>query len=176
MILIIIIVLIILIFLTFNIKIETKNFQIEFSKNSLYSISEDSKILLKIYLLFFFKIAQIDLIKMFKNKKIKDKIRNKISLKKIKNVGSSLQHIDKLRYALEKLDLKIGIGIEDPAFTAIIIGYVSIILSFFMAKIVKDFNNKKYEINPLYNSNILKIKLDCVISFNIIDVVSVTKI
>lgn len=97
MILIIIIVLIILIFLTFNIKIETKNFQIEFSKNSLYSISEDSKILLKIYLLFFFKIAQIDLIKMFKNKKIKDKIRNKISLKKIKNVGSSLQHIDKLK-------------------------------------------------------------------------------
>ena len=163
MILIIIIVLIILIFLTFNIKIETKNFQIEFSKNSLYSISEDSKILLKIYLLFFFKIAQIDLIKMFKNKKIK-------------NVGSSLQHIDKLKYGLEKLDLKIGVGIGDPAFTAIIIGYVSIILSFFMAKIVKDFNNKKYEINPLYNSNILKIKLDCVISFNIIDVVSVTKI
>lgn len=163
MILIIIIVLIILLFLTFNIKIETKNFQIEFSKNSLYSISEDSKILLKIYLLFFFKIAQIDLIKMFKNKKIK-------------NVGSSLQHIDKLKYALEKLDLKIGVGIGDPAFTAIIIGYVSIILSFFMAKIVKDFNNKKYEINPLYNSNILKIKLDCVISFNIIDVVSVTKI
>lgn len=163
MILIIIIVLIILLFLTFNIKIETKNFQIEFSKNSLYSISEDSKILLKIYLLFFFKIAQIDLIKMFKNKKIK-------------NVGSSLQHIDKLKYGLEKLDLKIGVGIGDPAFTAIIIGYVSIILSFFMAKIVKDFNNKKYEINPLYNSNILKIKLDCVISFNIIDVVSVTKI
>lgn len=172
---ILIIIIIILIVLTFNIKIEINDFKFEISKNNPYLISEDSKILLKIYVLFFLKIVQIDLVKVLKKKKIKDKIKKRISSKKFKNVRNGLKNIDKLKYVLKKMDLQIGVGIGDPAFTAILIGYISILLSLFMSKILNDFNNKKYEINPLYNKNILKIKLDSIIALNVLDIVNVTK-
>ena len=129
----------------------------------------------KIYVLFFLKIVQIDLVKVLKKKKIKDKIKKRISSKKFKNVRNGLKNIDKLKYVLKKMDLQIGVGIGDPAFTAILIGYISILLSLFMSKILNDFNNKKYEINPLYNKNILKIKLDSIIALNVLDIVNVTK-
>ena len=172
---ILIIIIIILIVLTFNIKIEINDFEFEIAKNYPYLISENSKILLKIYVLFFLKIAQIDLLNVLRKKKIKEKIKKRISSKKFKYVGNGLKNIDKLKYALKKIDLQIGVGIGDPGFTAILVGYISIFLSLFLSKILNDFNNKKYEINPLYNRNILKIKLNGIIAFNVLYIVNVTK-
>ena len=83
--------------------------------------------------------------------------KSKLDISYLKNKELKINYIElikKINVEIERIDLKICIGTEDAAITAIIVGILSIILGNIIKK-------PKYQIIPQYiNKNILKIKLD----------------
>ena len=125
-------------------------------------INKESKIY--VYLLIFRKIKLFK--KDVKNMKIpKMKLQDKdIDVKILKNIDLKINYIELLKNIdvdADKIDLYAQIGTQDAALTAILVGFVSAVLGVVLRK-------PKYEIIPIYsNKNLLKIKLDCIISVNL---------
>ena len=78
-----------------------------------------------------------------------------------------------------RLNLKIYIGVEDAALTAISTGTIHGVISNFLRGKVKNIKYIKYEVNPIYQGkNILKIEIDSIITLkmeNIIDIIRFMK-
>ena len=91
---------------------------------------------------------------VFKGEKNKKNLKNKKQIK------------------IEKLNLNIDVGTEDAALTAIITGIVSIIISFLIGQNVKSGNDINWNINSIYNSNLLKLELNCIISIKLIHIIN----
>lgn len=133
-----------------RIGIEIENLRIDTLKPKGEKINKDSKII--VYLLIFKKL------KLFKkdaksidNKemKIPENMNIKIDYKEV------LQNID---IDIDQIDLRIQLGTQDAALTAILTGIISAGLGVVLRK-------PKYEVIPNYsNKNFLKINLDCIIS------------
>ena len=78
--------------------------------------------------------------------------------KKYKNDHYALKNIN---LEINEINLKINIGTEDSAITAILTGILSIILGNIIKK-------PKYQIIPIYeNKNVLEIKLDGIFYINL---------
>ena len=77
----------------------------------------------------------------------------------LSEVIKSLKHF---KIEIVKADLKVELGTEDAALTAISVGAIGSILGIILKK-------QKFEIFPLYqDKNILNIKLDCIFRLNLI--------
>lgn len=144
---------------TSRIGIEIQNLEIDTEKPKGEKINEESKIY--VYLLIFRKIKLFK--KDVKNMKMpKMKVQNKdIDIKILKNKYLKINYIELLQNIdvdIEKIDLYSQIGTQDAALTAILVGTISSILGVILRK-------PKYQIVPIYsNKNLLKIKLNCIIS------------
>lgn len=75
-----------------------------------------------------------------------------------KNQLKTLRHI---KIQIQKLDLKIAIGLEDAAATAVCIGAIASIVAILLRKYMKTKNQNIWEVVPVYqNRNLLNIKID----------------
>lgn len=144
---------------TSRIGIEIQNLKIDTEKPKGEKINEESKIY--VYLLIFRKIKLFK--KDVKNMKMpKMEVQNKdIDIKILKNKYLKINYIELLQNIdvdIKKMDLYSQIGTQDAALTAILVGTISSILGVILRK-------TKYQIVPIYsNKNLLKIKLNCIIS------------
>lgn len=134
---------------------------------------------LKIYVLKSILIAKIDL-----TKKRKKYIKNKIIRKKFKNLSKNkIKFIKEIYFVLKdvklnlkKLDFKIDISTTDCILTSYTVFILSNIIAFFIkfTNVKINLKNFKYMINPLYvNQKILNIKLDCIITTNLVHIISI---
>lgn len=134
---------------------------------------------LKIYVLKSILIAKIDLTKKrkkyIKNKRIQKQFKN-LSKNKTKFIKEIYLILKDIKLNLKKLDLKIDISTTDCILTSYVVFILSNIIAFFIKFINVKINSKnfKYVINPLYvNQKILNIKLDCIITTNLVHIISI---
>ena len=175
MILLIIFLVIVLAFFSINIKFEIKNLKINIPKFKKNYTNNDSKVTLKIYVFKKIKIAEINLKKVdFKNEKVRNKIQTQFKENPLN--FDTVKFLKNLNYIFEKLDLKIYIGTEDAAITAIGVGLCYIIISNFLKEKIKEYKNTDYNIFPIYqNKNILKIEIDSIIIFKMESIINIIK-
>lgn len=170
-----IIFLLLLILMSINVKIQIKNLKIVMPKiNGKYS-NKESRIMLKVYILKRIKIAEINLKKLnLKNDKFKNKIQNQIKQEKF-NINA-INFLKDNNYIIEKMSLKIIIGTEDAAITAIGVGIIASLISIFFHNKIYDLNKQKYVVLPIYeNKNILKIEFDGIFTFKIANIIGIAK-
>ncbi len=134
---------------------------------------------LKIYVLKSILIAKIDLTKKrkkyIKNKRIRKKFKN-LSKNKTKFIKKIYFVLKDVKLNLKKLDFKIDISTTDCILTSYTVFILSNIIAFFIkfTNVKINLKNFKYMINPLYvNQKILNIKLDCIITTNLVHIISI---
>lgn len=164
-----------LILMSINVKIEIENLKFIVPKINGRYTNKDSKILLKIYILKKIKIAEINLKKInLNNEKFKNKIQSQIKQEKF-NINA-INFFKNNNYILEKMNLKIIVGTEDAAITAIAVGIISSLISIFFHNKIFDINKQKYEVLPIYeNKSILKIEFDGIFTFKIANIIDMAK-
>ena len=164
-----------LILMSINVKIEIENLKFIVPKIKGRYTNKDSKILLKIYILKKIKIAEINLKKInLNNEKFKNKIQSQIKQEKF-NINA-INFLKDNNYILEKMNLKIIIGTEDAAITAIGVGIIASLISIFFHNKIFDINKQKYEVLPIYeNKSILKIEFDGIFTFKIANIIGMAK-
>ena len=135
---------------TSRIGIEIENLKIDTDQPKGEKINKDNKII--VYLLIFKKVKLFKKdVKNIEKKKMKMPQNMKIKI----DYKEAIQNID---IDIKKIDLKLQLGTQDAALTAILTGIVSAGLGVILRK-------PKYEVIPIYsNKNFLKIKIDCIIS------------
>ena len=170
-ILIILLILAILIVLTLNSKLELHISNLKISTIENPKVKAKYKIELGIILFDKIKIFNIDTSKMKVNKqnlgkvvkKIQEKDENYTNKKILNEVIKNLRHME---IEIKELNLKLNLGLEDAAQTAILVGITSSIIAILLKNQMKKSN--KYNVTPLYeNKNILKLELDCIIRINL---------
>lgn len=158
----------IMIFFT-EIKIQVEDFKFD-SQNK--ETNKSFKVIIKLNIfkkVNYFKFTiNNDKIKSYNTKQsfdiiFKDVFKGEKNKKNLKN---------KKQIKIEKLNLNIDVGTEDAALTAIITGIVSIIISFLIGQNVKSGNDINWNINSIYNSNLLKLELNCIISIKLIHIIN----
>ena len=164
-----------LILMSINVKIEIENLKFIVPKINGRYTNKDSKILLKIYILKKIKIAEINLKKInLNNEKFKNKIQSQIKQEKF-NINA-INFFKNNNYILEKMNLKIIVGTEDAAITAIGVGIIASLISIFFHNKIFDINKQKYEVLPIYeNKSILKIEFDGIFTFKIANIIGMAK-
>ena len=164
-----------LILMSINVKIEIENLKFIVPKINGRYTNKDSKILLKIYILKNIKITEINLKKInLNNEKFKNKIQSQIKQEKF-NINA-INFFKNNNYILEKMNLKIIVGTEDAAITAIAVGIISSLISIFFHNKIFDINKQKYEVLPIYeNKSILKIEFDGIFTFKIANIIGMAK-
>ena len=166
---------ILLILMSINVKIEIENLKFIVPKINGRYTNKDSKILLKIYILKNIKITEINLKKInLNNEKFKNKIQSQIKQEKF-NINA-INFFKNNNYILEKMNLKIIVGTEDAAITAIGVGIIASLISIFFHNKIFDINKQKYEVLPIYeNKSILKIEFDGIFTFKIANIIGMAK-
>ena len=169
-----IIIILLKIFFSINLKLEIENLKLELPKNKI--TNKDSKVSLKIYILKKIKIAEINLKKIdLKSDKVKNRLQNQFKCNKF-NLDT-VKLISKVNYIIEKLNLKVYIGTEDAAITAVSTGVGYTIISNFINGKTLSYKNIKYKIFPIYqNKNILKLELDSIITLKMEKIIDIIKI
>ncbi len=119
------------------------------------------------------KITDETLKKLNINEKMKQ-----LDIKKIESTMLSPKEtitlIKKLNIKLGKIDLKIALGTVNVILTSMLTVIISTILSFILAKTVKEYKKSKYyyNIQPNYNGkNIVNLDLNCIIEFKIVHII-----
>ena len=171
--LITILTILIIIVLSLNIKFEIKNLKINIPKDQEKITNKESKVYLKIYTLKKIKIAEFNLKKIdFKDEKIRNKLQKQVEKNKI-NLDT-IKFLKSVNYIIEKMNLSISIGTEDSAITALSVGIFYTIISNFLNEKVRDLNDIKYEIKPIYNNNknMLNIELDSIIALKFENIIN----
>ena len=172
---IIIIILNIFIFFT-HIDIHIKNLNLK-SKNKKIGLNKDFEVVIKFYIfnkINYFKI-HIDKTKI-NSQKARDNL-NKIERKVIKDRKSKnikFKNIyNNFKIKLKKLNLKLEIGTEDAALTAICIGVISTFLSIFVGNLAYSSKEINWKVNPVYNNeNLIKLELNCIFSLKLIHIIN----
>ena len=168
--LILILLIIFVLFFTSTIKLEVKNFARNLPKIKGKIIDANLEIRLRLYLLnkikiFDANIADTKIEKKFETKLKEDK--NKINLEILKN-------LKEVNVEFEKIDLKIWIGLEDAAATAISVGILWTVLGILFRNKIKRPDQQKYEINPIYQGkNILNIEFNGIFILNMWNIINI---
>ena len=140
-----IIVILVEILFSINIKLEVENLKISLPKISDKITNKNSKVSLKIYILKKIKIAEINLKKVdLKNEKVRNRLQKQFNGNKF-NLDT-VKLLSKVNYIIEKLNLKVYIGTEDAAITAIGVGVGYAIVSNFLSGKILSHKNIEYEI------------------------------
>ena len=166
--LIIIITLVLVFFTEIKVEIKKLEFKIKnFDINKSGIIIIKFKILNKINLI---KIeTDIDKIQSLTSKNKYDKIKNHV----VKNENIKVKDIqEKLKAKYENINLKIEIGEENAATTALLTGVISSIISVLIGKYFSDIKQINWNVQPMYNINILKLSLNCIISVKLIHIIN----
>ena len=149
-----------------NSEVQIEIYDLDISTNRKEKIKQNYKTCIRLILFNKIKVFKIN-IKKFKNKKINiniflDKINaDKENANKKELIQSILKNLNELRIKIIKADLKVELGTEDAALTAISVGIIGSILGFLLKK-------QKFQVLPIYKQkNILNIKLNCIFRVNL---------
>lgn len=157
-----------------TIKIEIKDLDYVLPKKEKCHTEANYKIIVKLYILKFIRIFKISITEeKMKKKKINDFIQ-KLDIVKDKNVFEVklIDSLKRLNIKLEKMQLKVYLGTEDAAITAILIGIISTILGIILRNKTDNIENAKFEAIPIYqDKNLLKIYLDGIFKTNMIHII-----
>ena len=150
-----------------NSKLQVKIYNLDISTEREERIKKNFEIYLGIIVFNEFEIFKVDIRKL-KNKKINlgtvlekakklEIKRNKQGL--LKDLAFSLKDF---KFEIQKANLKMELGTENAASTAILVGTVASILGIIL-------RNQKFEVLPIYqDKNILNLKLNCIFRVNLI--------
>lgn len=171
---IMIISIIILLLIFSRIIIEIKELELINSKVAEFKIVVSLKLLNRIKWLKF-TIDKQKIAKLKSNTKMKfwNKLLNtkKINQFKNKNLRKITNELKKVE--LRSVKMKLIVGTENPAITALIVGTVSSFLSVILAKITK---TPRYNINPIYiNKNYLYLSINCIITVKMVHIMNIIK-
>ena len=170
-----------------KIRIEVENFKYSSNISILNRkhINNNYCIILKLCILKNLPIIKIQLteekLNKFKsNVKLKEKIRKeigKIDVKKIKKeiTSSKLKKISKtIKILIEKFNLKIELGTENAVVTAMIIPFISTLISFLLRNKVEKYKKQKYDIKPVFlNKNMLNIEFSGIFQIKMIHIINI---
>lgn len=156
-----------------TIKIEIKNLKINDLKlNNNYKIKLSISLFNKIKLLWVTldkkKIEKISA--SVKNRKLNiEKFKGRIKLNK-----NTLKTLTKIKVNIEKIRLKIDIGLEDAPITSYIVAIISSIIGIILPIVSKKIRNYNYTITPIYNGkNQIKLELNSITSIKIVHIIYV---
>lgn len=175
------ILLIIIIILIFSkIRIEIENFR--FTSNLPRHINKDYKVVVKLCILGELPILKISINRRKLEKfQVKEKIQelelkviedrkyfDKKSLEKIKLVKK------KMKIFIKDIDLKMELSTENAGVTAIIVSIVSTVISIYLSKKIKEPNNQKFKIIPVYiNQNLINILFSGIFEIKMIHIINI---
>ena len=164
----ILLILILLIILIINSKLQLKIYNLDISTVRKEKIKKNYEIYLGIIIFDKIEILKLNLKKLQtrqinmktildKAKMIEEKSNNKKQLAKTALIG-----FKDLQIKIISADINLELGTENAATTALLIGVISSIFGIIL-------KGKKFKVSPLYQDrNILNIKLNCIIRFNLI--------
>ncbi len=149
-----------------NINKENNNYQVEillkvFDKFTVYKTVVSKE-----------KIQKIYDSKILKKLHIKQDLKNEIKFRK----QEFLEILKRVQIEIVKFNLKINIGLEDAAITALVVGGLSSIISIILPFLLKPANLKKckYCIMPIYmQRNLYNIKLKGIIKLKVVHIIYV---
>ena len=99
--------------------------------------------------------------------KVKDKTDIMIELKDVLNLNS-------LPLKIESFDIYLELGTENASLTAFLVPAIATILNIWLGRKVKDYNNQKTEIKPLFlNQNMINIVFSGIFKFKIIHIINI---
>lgn len=157
-----------------TLKIEIKD--LEFTLPKKYrKLNNDYEINIKLYMLKKIRIAKLTFNN--KNSKINEKIKKlerNIVIDKKGFDFTIVEALKKLNIKLERFKLKLYLGTEDAAITAISIGVISSALGIFLKNRLSDKDNTSFETIPIYkDTNFLKIYFNCIFKTNLIHIIHI---
>lgn len=150
-----------------NSRLQLKIYNLDFSTARKERLSKDFEIYLGIVIFKKVEILRINL-KKIKNKKMNlgtvlekaQKLEGKNNKQEM--VIELIKGLKDFDFEIVKADLKVKIGLQDAALTAILVGIIASILGIILKK-------QKFEILPVYQEkNILNIKLNGIFRVNLI--------
>lgn len=155
-----------------EIKVETENFEIRI-KNKNFEINKEGTLIIRFNILnkinLFKFTTNINQFELPQSKNKYDKIKSHV----IKNENIKIKDIQKkLKLKYENIKLNIEIGEENAAITAILTGVVSSVVSVIIGKYFSDIKQINWNVQPMYNINILKLSLNCIISVKLIHIIN----
>ena len=145
---------------TSKIGIEVQNLVIDTEKPKGEKVNKNSKIYLYLLVLGKIKLFKKD-IRNTKRKDIKF-LNQDLDIKLLKEKDIKLDYKEVANSIdIKEIDLKVQIGTEDAALTAILVGILSVIIGVIVKK-------PKYQVMPNYvGKNLLKINLEGIITINL---------
>ena len=151
-------------------------------------INKNYKVKLKLCILGEIPIINIDITKKKLEKlNIKEKIKE-IDAKIIKDKNNFdkklIENIKALKINLKEADIKIELGTENAALTALIVPFISTILSTIFSRSIKKSKsfskntkktkNQKYIVNPIYiNENLVNISISGIFEIKMIHIINI---
>lgn len=114
-------------------------------------------------------------------KKLEKKLQDKViqGYKRFNILNFIKVLLKELKPEILKFNLSLKIGVEDIMITTYVIPIISTLISFILKLTVKDVNlkNKKrdyyYKIEPIYNKNIINLRLNCIINVKIVHIINI---
>ena len=109
--------------------------------------------------------------------KIKEKIKEldkKLLQNRNKFDKEALSIVKKANIEIESFNIYLELGTENASLTAFLVSAIATILNIWLGRKVKDYNNQKTEIKPLFlNQNMINIVFSGIFKFKIIHIISI---
>ena len=169
------IIILLLVFSKIRIEIENLKFT---SQRYPRHINQDYKLIIKLCILKKIPILRINLTKTRLEKiELKKQIEKINFTELIDNKQFDMKLIKVLRKInidIKNVNLKIEMGTENAALTAIIVPIVSTILSIIFSRKIKKEQNQKFEIKPIYiNQNLINILFSGIFEIKMIHIINI---
>ena len=155
-----------------NSKIEIKIKNLDISTVRKEKVNSNYKIHINIIIFNKIKIFGKQIKKMKFKKENLDKLYNTVksvegNLSEKISFTTLIQSVKNLQLETKELDLKIELGTEDVAISAILVGIISSVIGIILRN--QTSKEQRFEVIPLYiNQNILNLKLDGIFRINLI--------
>ena len=159
-----------------KVKIEIEDFRIT-SKRKRH-INKKYKVIIKLCILNKIPILKIEITKELLEKlKIKERIKdleNKVLKDRNKFDKKMFKAVKKIKILIRSLKLKIDIGTENAAFTAMLIPIISTIIVLILQSQNREPKNYFFRVNPIYyDENIINIAISGIFEIKMIHIISI---
>lgn len=109
--------------------------------------------------------------------KLEKKLEREILFNNIKPLKLAKIIFKNLKIEILKFKMNLQIGLEDVIITSSLITIISVIVPIILRltnKYIKNINNYRYKILPIYgNKNALKLDLDCIINLKLVHIINI---
>ena len=170
-------IIVILIFVIIFSKIRIEIINLKFISNAQKHLNKDYSIIFKICILKYIPVIKLEITdKKVKKLNLKKKMEN-INIQKLEkniNINKIKEIFKKHKFIIKKLKLKIEIGTENSAFTAMIVVLISTIISFFLKNKIENHKKQKFNVKPIFiNKNLINIDFSGIFEMKLIHIINI---